>query len=81
MSRGVDAKWCIYRKMYNKLSFLLLKPQELNTGSYYSRKKGATHKSAASSLFKNILGKQILDALDGLPLPLLGDSGVKLQRR
>lgn len=80
MSRGVDVKWCIYREMYNKLSFLLLKPQEPNTDCYNSRKKGATHKSAAS-FYLNVLGKQILDTLDGLPLPLLGDSGVKRQRR
>lgn len=80
MSRGVDAKWCIYRKMYNKLSFLLLKPQEPNTGRYNSRKKGVTHKSATSFYF-NVSGEEILDALDGLPLPLLGDSGVKRQRR
>lgn len=81
MSRGVDAKWCIYREMYNKLSFLLLKPQEPNTSCYNScKKKGATRKSA-TSFYLTVSGEEILDALDGLPLPLLGDSGVKRQRR
>lgn len=81
MSRGVDAKWCIYREMYNKLSFLLLKPQESNTSCYNSCKKRARRAKAPRPFILNVLGKQILDTLDGLPLPFLGDSGVKRQRR
>lgn len=68
--------------LYNKLRFLLLKPQESNTGSYNSRKKRARRtKRRASYNVSTVSTNQAFDALDGLPLPFLGDSGIKLQRR
>lgn len=67
--------------LYNKLRFLLLKPQESNTGCYNSRKKERNAQKRHALSYLNVSGEQIFDALDGLPLPFLGDSGIKLQRR
>lgn len=66
--------------MYNISRFLLLKPQGLNTDSYNSRKKERDAQNAALLIY-NASTNQAFDAFDGLPLPFLGDSGIKLQRR